>query len=74
MRPYLDCEWADPEALHLVSMALIDASETRQFYCEIDPLPERPTEMVSFAGRHHHAGVDAEALRWAFVASLEKTP
>lgn len=26
------------------------------------------------AGRRHHAGVDAEALRWAFVAALERTP
>jgi len=46
MRLYLDCEWADPEARLLVSMALIDTSETRQFYCEIDPLPDRPAEFV----------------------------
>lgn len=26
------------------------------------------------ANRRHHAGVDAEALRWSFLATLEKTP
>lgn len=31
-------------------------------------------EHPEHAGRRHHAGVDAEALRWAFVAALEKTP
>lgn len=46
MRLFLDTEWADPEAHHLVSLALIDTSETRQFYCEIDPMPDRPTEFV----------------------------
>lgn len=46
MRLYLDCEWADPEAKHLVSLALIDSREQWKFYAEIDPLPEQPTEFV----------------------------
>lgn len=31
-------------------------------------------EHLEHASRRHHAGVDAEALRWAFAATLEKTP
>lgn len=31
-------------------------------------------EHPEHANRRHHAGVDAEALRWAFGAALEKTP
>lgn len=70
MRLYLDCEWADPEARHLVSMALIDASETRQFYCEIDPLPERPTAFVrELVYPHLQRGVWAKSER-GFCLSL----
>lgn len=46
MRLYLDTEWADPEAKHLVSLALVDSHQRWRFYAEIDPLPEHPTEFV----------------------------
>ena len=31
-------------------------------------------EHPEHAGRRHHAGVDAEALRWSFAAALGRTP
>ncbi|QNN45472.1 hypothetical protein H9L17_09545 [Thermomonas brevis] len=46
MRLYLDTEWADPEATQLVSLALVDSTNRYNYYCEIDPLPQQPTEFV----------------------------
>ena len=69
---------ADPEGKQLVSLALLDETGQHRFYSEVDPLPEQPTNWVRSvksifrdhpeqALRRHHAGVDAEALCWAFA-------
>lgn len=43
---FLDIEWADLFATELVSLALVSDDGTRQFYAEVDPLPEAPTTFV----------------------------
>lgn len=49
-----------------VSTTLIAREDVRE---GIDQYFDRHPELVS---RKHHAGVDAEALRWAFIRALER--
>lgn len=44
---FLDTEWADANAKHLVSLALVSDDGKRCFYAERDPLPTSPTEFVA---------------------------
>ena len=43
---FLDTEWADPLARQLVSLALVSEDGLREFYAEINPLPQSPTDFV----------------------------
>jgi hypothetical protein len=43
---FLDTEWADLIGSELVSLALVSEDGTREFYAEIDPLPDAPTDFV----------------------------
>ncbi|MDW2981747.1 3'-5' exoribonuclease [Rhodanobacter sp. KK11] len=43
---FLDCEWADPHADQLVSLALTSEDGQHRFYAEVSPLPNRPTAFV----------------------------
>lgn len=38
----LDTEWADANAMSLVSLALVSAEDERELYLELDPPPEDP--------------------------------
>jgi hypothetical protein len=51
-----------------VSQTLIPCDEVR------GGIEQYFREHPEHAGRRHHAGVDAEALRWAFLTALENTP
>lgn len=51
-----------------VSQTRIQRDEVRRFI--VNYLCEHPDQ----APRRHHAGIDAEALRWAFHQALSKTP
>lgn len=46
MRLLLDCEWADPIARQLVSLALIDSTGQHRFYAELVPLLDDPTDFA----------------------------
>lgn len=43
---FLDTEWADPLARQLVSLALVSEDGLHEFYAEINPLPQSPTDFV----------------------------
>lgn len=45
---FLDTEWADPLAKQLVSLALVSADGLYEFYAEMDPLPQTPTDFVRY--------------------------
>lgn len=64
----LDTALAKLPPVPKVTQALIVRDDVRQ------GIEQWFREHPELAGRRHHAGVDAEALRWAFVAALEKTP
>ena len=74
---FLDCEWADPDAKQLVSLALVSEDGRHVFYAERDPLPENPTQFVREIvypllerGRALNDGLFTTRLR-AFLASIE---
>ena len=46
---FLDCEWADPLASELVSIALVGTAADQAFYAEREPLPDDPTPWVRTA-------------------------